>query len=759
MLDTTAEPRTIRRSRRRDGPSNEAIRGLVDRLQRTADERVMQRANIEKRWLEDLRQYHGQNLQDTKIDAERSSMIMNITRTATNWLAAQMFDMMFPTDDRNWAISPSPVPEMDRTEERLQGVLDEAEQALSDKQSAFREASERLPIDDEAARDEVDGELIPLGQAVDAAEASVSEAQAALDGLREIRAEARRRADLMQDEIDDQLKACGYQPACRDVIDDACKLGTGVMKGPVLGGRTYKRWTRGEDGIHALIEVQDLRPSFQRVDPWGFFPELDAKDPMSSEGIFERHLLNKKQLRKLQRRDDMDDDALREVLKDDPAETAPSGMSELFSITGDEAYQIKGKYQVWEYTGIVEPEDLATLADVYDDIDVLSSLQDIDPLSEVHAKVWFCNNEVLSFALHPMDSGEPIYSVFNIEKSETSMFGYGIPAMGRDPQSAFSAAWRAMMDNARVASGPQVVINKRRIEAADGSGDYSLNPFKVWNDTGKAGDSGAPFSTFDIPMNQALLANIIIMAKEAFDQVVGLPSGGQDNVPSGKEESGLRASIRVNQANVGIRRIVRNFDDDLTVPNIRRIYDFNMQFSTKDEIKGDYEVDARGSSSLLVREMQAPNLMALAQMFGENPRYEGRINEEEMLRQMFRALMVPADTLVRTEKEYRAYVEEKAEQSKGDPEMALKQEEMSLKREEIEARISIAEMETDARQKVAQLNYDAAMEKVVGDLNERDEDRQEKREAREVEAAMKDRALNVEVGMAQRTGKSAGGSV
>ena len=61
----------------------------------------------------------------------------------------------------------------------------------------------------------------------------------------------------------------------------------------------------------------------------------------------------------------------------------------------------------------------------------------------------------------------------------------------------------------------------------------------------------------------------------------------------------------MNSANVVNRRVIKSWDDDLTKPTIPRVLDWNMQFNPDDNIKGDMQVDARGTSVLLVREIQS----------------------------------------------------------------------------------------------------------------------------------------------------------
>lgn len=751
MKDMGIKPR--RSSRRREGRDNQRVQALLEILHTEADKRVQLRTLTEDRWIRDLRQYHGEYDEEVKNELKdvrkqnRSTVFMNLTRPKTNALSARLMDLLFPTDDRSWGIRPTPVPEMDVTEGQLQDQMD----TLKEQQTAPGQVA--------------DPQAGPATQEMGEAMGRI---EAALADLHELTADAKRRADLMQAEIDDQLKAAAYQPHCRDAIEDACKLGTGVLKGPVLSEKSRMKWHQTEAGF-ALEHQSDSRPAFVRVDPWSFFPDPYARTVEECEGFFERHLMTKKDLRRLARRPDMDKDAIRALLAEEPTEPSPTGMSQLFSITNDEAHQIKGKYQVWEYTGPFEPEDLEVLIDVYEDEDLALEMAEIDPLTEIYAKVWFCQNEVLMFALHPLESNESIYSVFNVERSETGLFGFGIPAIIRDPQSTLNASWRMMMDNGRISAGPQVVVNVDRIEPAGDNSDMTLHPFKVWLAKGSDAD-GKPFDVFNITQNLPELERIAALSREMIDEMSAMPQIAQGEQGAGITKTAQGMALLMNSANVVFRRMVKNWDDDMTVPNIRRMYDFNMQFSPKEEIKGDYEIDARGSSVLLVREIQSTNLMNIAANFADHPEYKYYIDKPELLTQVFKANMLPTAGIIRSEREAEKARQKEAATQQGDPMIAIEHDKLEFQREELQAKVAIAEMDRDARIKAAKYQYDARMEGVTADLNNKADDRDlrgdqaaisanDKAEAARIAAESKERTQAVEVAMRERTGESSGGSV
>jgi len=171
---------------------------------------------------------------------------------------------------------------------------------------------------------------------------------------------------------------------------------------------------------------------------------------------------------------------------------------------------------------------------------------------------------------------------------------------------------------------------------------------------------------------------------------------------------------------------------------------------------------------LLVREMQATNLMNMALQFGDHPKYADYFDEGEMLRQVLAASMVPTDGILRSERQVREMREQAGQQP--DPAVMLEQEKVKLQREKIEADIAIAEMKAQADMRVAEMNYAKEMQVKVEELNLRDEDRQTKESDRTRAEQIKlqndrekrqadDRRLAAEIAMKRRTGDSSGGAV
>ncbi len=663
------------------------LEALVGRLTTLALEQVSKKTQIEERWLIDLRAYHGRydvSTEATLNEGKKSRLYVNMTRPKTHAWEAKLSDMLFPTDGtKNWGIKPTPVPELQIAIARAQPSEPNISNIGGQGSGQPAQPQPQVP----SATNPLGG---PPAQAQAQVPAPPTEAQIAA----EIIAEAKIKAKAMEMEIADQLKEAKYDLSMREALHDACKLGIGISKGPTLTNKTRRRWGQetDEDGnvVQILSEVEDPRPDNSRVDPWTFFPDMSASKMDQAGFAFERHLYNAKQVRALKKQPGFDHDELRKLLEEKPHEGYPSYVLSLRDITGSGQDSLKERFHIWEYHGPIEHDDLEAILESTGKGD---EFEDYDPLDEINVIVWFSQGHLLKFGEQPMESGDLLYSAFSFEKDDTSLFGYGVPFLMRDSQRAINGAWRMVMDNGALSAGPQVVVDQTSIEPADGS--WALTSRKVWwRKRPPLPGSGEPFTVHNIPNNQTELMAIINMARQFADDETSLPIIEQrgDERGSHVARSEMGIAMLMNAVNVVFRRVVKNFDDEMTIPNLNRQYDWNMQFNKKEHIKGDFEVDARGSSVLLVREIQSQNLMVMATNFTSHPVLGPMTKSASLYRKLAESLMMSPNDIVMTDDEIKAEQQKQDEAGEQDPEML-----------KLQMQTQIAEMESSMRLQVAQI--------------------------------------------------------
>jgi hypothetical protein len=705
------------------------LAGFISRLERDVEDRVAKRAHVERRWLSDLRLLHGQ-YEPGKAEewrkAHRCALFFNVTRPKTNACEARLFDMLFPTDDKNWSIGPTPSPEME-----------------SQLKAARAAHSTHKDLADVAAS-EGKADLAQHASGIAGLAAKMEQE------LEATRAEAAKRARAMETEINDQLVESGYAAQMRDVIRDACRLGSGVVKGPIArADRTRRAWQEQPGQGYSLAWQEQPRPAFVRVDPWHFFPDPSAARPSDSESFAERHLMTRKELRALAGQPGFDAEAIRRVLRTEPTASPPSYMADLRSMgTGEQSGgEASKRYLVWEYRGPLSPEDASGICAC---VGRAEDAEGLDPLAEVQVCVWFCEGELLRFGFHHLESEEPIYSVFNLEQDEASPWGYGIPHLMRNEQEALNGAWRMLIDNAALTVSPQFVFDQAVLDPVND--DWTLKPGKAWLRRSDAVGNSPGIYTIDVPNHQDRLAQIIQLARTMVDDVTSISDLAQGDQASTTTQTFGGMALLLNSKNVVFRRFVRNFDDDITVPCILRMYDWNMQFTDKPWIRGDYEVEARGASTLLVREVQATNRMVLATLTA-HPVLGQFLKPAQLLRSLAASMMIPADDIILSDEDIQRAAEEQQQQNgqgQQDPKLAIEQFKAQAQQQFLQAdmqmRQQLAQLDGANKLKLAEIDRETALIKLAQDRELKIEDLKAKLHINQVQVDHSERAMAAEMG-------------
>lgn len=626
------------------------LAGLGGKLQGLAGEQVAARQQLETRWLTDLRQYHGEYTPDELArmrEAGGSSVYANITRNKTRAAIARLSDMLLPNDDRNWGIKPTPEPQL--------SVM------------------------------------------------SNSGDQEQQDRARQIREIAERKARAMQSAIDDDFTEARYNSKARDVIGDSCLLGTGVMKGPVVVNRQRRAWRHDEQsGAHIMEVQQEYRAGLDRVETWDFFPDMSAANMLEAEFVFERKLLNKKQLRELANLPGVLEEQLVKVLESDPDghHISQDRRAEIRHITGVDTVISSKRWELWEYWGPLDKDELVAAGVEVDD----------DPLAEYNGCVLFIGEHVIKAAINPLDSGDLPYSVHNWEEDPSSIFGFGVPFLMRDSQKISAASWRMIMDNAGLSAGPQIAVDKTAVVPQDG--DWRLRPRKVWISTGKVPLNQA-FHAYNIPSNQGPLYSIFQAAQQMADTETNLPillqGEGVSGGPGSQTATGMQ--MLMNNSNIVLRSGVKNFDDGITEPLVRRFYDWHMAYSDREEIKGDFSIVARGSSVLIERQGQQEKLLMLAQIAASNPEFARSTEWQGLYRELVRSMSVSADSVLKSEDEIEQQAQAAGEQVP--PEIQLKMAEMQLKQQAQESDTQQFQLEYQLKQQDQQFDQQLKQQELV----------------------------------------------
>ena len=615
-------------------------------------------SGVEKRWMEDLDQYHGRDastkqaasmmeaaeqgypVSNRDAKPQRSTVYVNITRPKTNAAEARLANMVFPSDDRNFGLKPNHNPDLTKAAmaEAKAASLVAAQAAQAAGPAAPAGAPDsgappaaqtspnaapgivppaapqppNLPGAYAGAPPQIAAPGMPSpgrmpGAAPAPAGAIAAQVTPEMTATAKL-TEATQRSNAMQDEIDRQLIACQYNGEGRKVLHDAAVMGTGIIKGPIVVNRVRKSWSPMKDSTDASVFVLEMvkerDPASECVSPWNVFPDPSCGDDVhNGRGIYEYRTVTSKQLRDLSKQPGYLPEQIGKVLEEGPADT-PYVSENNQRERDDNAVKPHDSehFQLWEYWGEFSPEDLRTAG-----VDMPDSSTD-----SISGCIIIVNKTVIKGFLNPIETGDLPYDFMPWEMVDGSPWGYGVPFLMRPAQRVLNAAWRQLMDNSGLSVGPQVFIKARGVDPADGRRE--LTGRKIWmcDDTVNPRDAMA---MVDIPNHGQEIQQIIDLAMKFADEESAVPALAQGEKANAPDTVG-GMTILMNSSNVVLGRMVKQFDDCITRPHISRYYDWNMAYSDKAEIKGDFQVDARGSSVLLLRDMHAQALLQLGQYQG-----------------------------------------------------------------------------------------------------------------------------------------------
>lgn len=534
----------------------------------------MDRQDTEDRWIDDLRKYKGQ-YSDTEERAMcgQSRAFVRKTRTKVKTVDARVADMLFPAGgQRNWAISQTPVPHLSAMQQQAAlKMLQEAEQG-------------GMQADDTLVQQVV--------------------AKVAKDA-----------AEKMAVLVHDQLTETHYRRNALKAIHDCHLYGTGVVKGPVVERKARTVFARTEGGKFSAQTEYYVSPGVQHVPLWDFYPDMSSTDIESCRYAWQRHVMSAHDLSEMAERPGFRDGSqrIKLYLRAHPTghSTALSRDAELRQIGKREtAESINCGYEVLERWGWLTGEQLCQVG-----VDVAEARRH----ESFFGCVWMlANGEVIRASLAGIDGTTWPYHFYHFDKDETSFFGEGIASIMRDDQAMINAATRMLLDNAALASGPMFEVTPSLLATSEAASLTDIHAWRVWlRNSSNPGHRAVTPVGIDGRLGD--LQGIKAMFEASADETTAIPrymSG--ENATAGAAGTASGMSMLMGAANIVIKDLITSWDEGVTRPLIEAMYRWNMAHSDDDSIKGDYQVAATGTSSLVAKEIRARQLNEFAAMTG-NP--------------------------------------------------------------------------------------------------------------------------------------------
>lgn len=603
-------------------------------------------AHVRRRW-EVMRDHHNENMEPRLASCVRarnmeyepeklaeirdhggSEIFMGIVstkcRTATAWLR----DTLLGTgSDKPWSISPTPIPEV--APEIVQNLQRIMEQNLA---QYYAQGGEPLNTED-------------LRQLANGMKDTA---------MRQLKEEAEKRVDRMEQKMEDQLSEGGFVKALFDFTNDVATFPYAILKGPIPRKRKAMKWL---DGGLGTVEV--LRDEWERVDPFKFY-WAPWGDDIQSMPIIELHHLTRGDVEAMLGVEGYDEDALRSILSD----FGYAGFTWLDhndndyeDATGrdfdDAVSDVVAAIQLWDS---IPGDILLEWGMDEEEVD--------DPHKSYPCEVWMINNTVVKAVLNYDPLGRKPYYLTSFEKVPGRVDGNGVADLCMDAQNMCNAAARALANNMGISSGPQVGINVSRLPA--GEDITQMQPWKIWQfRQSDYNDSSPPIQFFQPSSNAAELMAVFEKFMGLADEVSGIPRymTGQHVPGAGRTSSGL--SMLISNAGKSIKQVIGNIDHDVLTPMLERQYQRNLRYSDDPDLIGDVQIVARGAMSLVVKEAEAVRKTEFLRLVLESPvaqQIVGTTGTAELLRDLAGNLNTNIDRLVPSREDLQRQQEAAAQQ-------------------------------------------------------------------------------------------------
>jgi hypothetical protein len=563
----------------------------------------------ERRWLRAYENYRGLYNKSLKFrDSEKSRVFVKITKTKVLAAFGQLVDVIFGTGKFPIGIQETRIPEG----ELGQAHIDQGQLGLE------TPSPQEIPDDIGNRIDnpydvgyEGDGRVLRPGATFnkglfqDSLEQKIEDAGMLQEGFSpdpqklEL-SPAQRAARRMEKLIHDQIEESHGSSEIRNALLEASLLGTGIVKGPFNFNKKLNKWEVGEDGTRNYNPLEVRVPRIEFVSCWDFYPDPSATSIEECEFVVHRHKMNKSQLRQLRNMPYFNEDAIRECLLEGPNYEEKDFESQLRDDARVDEYE--SNFEVIEYWGIMDAEYARDVG--------IELSDDVDDLDEVQINAWICGNKLLRAVVNPFTPYRIPYHAFPYEKNPYNFFGIGVAENMDDSQQIMNGHARMAIDNLAMAGSLVFDVDE---SALVGGQSMDIYPGKIFRR--QAGMPGQAIHGLKFPNTAPENMMMFDKFRQLADEQTGLPSysHGQTGVQSmTRTASGM--SMLLGAASLNIKTVVKNLDDFLLRPLGESFFQWNMQFFEGDlDVKGDLEVKASGTNSLMQKEVRSQRLTMFLQ--------------------------------------------------------------------------------------------------------------------------------------------------
>lgn len=549
--------------------------------QRMTDMRNFRNAEgISERLLQALRTYKGEYDQSVLNDIQQfggSEVYARVTSTKCRAATALLRDVYLGAD-RPWDIEPTPHPSIPNDVEGdiqqlvnievstlMQGGVEVDQQAVADRVGMLRKQAERA-----------------------AKKVAVEEAGRAGERL------------------DDILTEGGFYEAFAEFLIDLPIFPFACIKGPVVRRKEQTKWVDGQPVRESVPKMY-----WDRVSPFDLYWSPGAAYVEQADFV-ERIQLSRAELSQVKGLPGYNTEAIDQVLD----RAFADGLHEWWDTIDTERAELEDRER-WartstslidtaEFTGYISGRMLRDWGKTEQEIP--------DPLQEYYVTAWLIDRWVIKVQLNPTSNNRPPYFVSSFEKVPGALIGDGLPDLLEDVQSICNASARALVNNASIASGPQVVMNDSVMMPGENDELYPWKRWKVDFDPTLVASGTEPITFYQPQINASELMGIYDKWNSMGDEISAIPrymTGNEKVGGAGRTASGL--AMLMGNASKTLQNVAASVDRDVIKPLLYELFDMVMH-TQPGVFQGDELIVVKGVNHAVKREQDRMRQLEFLQL-------------------------------------------------------------------------------------------------------------------------------------------------
>jgi len=604
------------------------------------------RQTDETRWLKAYENYRGLYAKNVKFrESEKSRVFVKITKTKVLAAFGQLVDVIFGTGKFPIGISETKIPEGETDYSHLNTAS-----PTPNLETTPRQDEEELPDNIGNLKDnpydvgyEGDGKVLRAGATYlngifeDSLEDQAEDAGILTDGASpdpqalEL-SPAQRAARRMEKLIHDQIEESNGNSEMRNALLESALLGTGIVKGPFNFNKKLHKWDTDGEGNREYNPLEVRVPRIEFVSCWDFYPDPNATNMEECEYVIHRHKMNRSQVRQLRNMPYFDDDAIRNAIQMGANYVEKDFESQLKDDSRSE--DVNSSFEILEYWGMMDAEYAREVG-----IDLPDSVDDLD---EVQVNIWTCGHYLLRAVLNPFTPYRLPYHAFPYERNPYNFFGIGVAENMDDSQQIMNGHARMAIDNLAMSGSLVFDVDE---SALVGGQSMEIYPGKIFRR--QAGMPGQAIHGLKFPNTSQENLMMFDKFRQLADEQTGIPSysHGQTGVQSmTRTASGM--SMLLGASSLNIKTVIKNLDDFLLKPLGEAYFQWNMQFLEDElDVKGDLEVKATGTNSLMQKEVRSQRLTMFLQT-AQNPAVAPFVKISKLISELAYSLDLDPDEIL-----------------------------------------------------------------------------------------------------------------